>query len=120
MVERDAGVVMATSQGDSARLVVAGRPDPADCDRIAGLLDDVRAPRAVVRVDLSRATSLPVALLRCLMTAARRLADGGGGLVVVDPSAAAVRTLRTSGLHRVLAVEGWPTAAEHLEVDAGA
>lgn len=120
MVERDAGVVMSTSHGDRARLVVAGRPDPAACDRIDALLDDVRAPGTVVRVDLSHAASLPVAVLRCLVTAARRLADAGGGLVVVDPSPAAARTLRTSGLHHVLDVEGWPVPpAAQLRADAG-
>lgn len=108
--DNEQGVVMATARGDLARLVVSGRLGPAGVDRLRGLLDDVHGPGAVVSVDLAHAAVLPVAVLRALAATHRRLRDGGGGLVVEQPSAAAVRTLRTSGLHHVLQIQGWPAA----------
>jgi anti-anti-sigma regulatory factor len=95
---------MATTLADGARLRVRGRLDSAAGDRFNALLEDLVEPQAVVRVDLSRAEVLPVAVLRALAASHRRLGEAGG-LVVEDPSEAAVRSLRTSGLHRVLCVE---------------
>jgi anti-anti-sigma factor len=113
---------MSTSHGDDgARLLLAGRPDATSCERLAALLEDVRAPGAQVRVDLSRVEGLPTAVLRCLLATAVRLRGTGGRLVVEQPSAPALRVLRTSGLHRVLEVEGWPEQAPVLdEVGEGA
>jgi anti-anti-sigma regulatory factor len=101
------GVVLAAARGRSARLIVSGRLDDAAVDRLRALLDDVRAPGAVVRVDLSRAATLPLVALRALAAAHRDL-RGGARLVLEHPSPAAARALRTSGLHRVLRIDGWP------------
>jgi anti-anti-sigma factor len=101
------GVVMATAGDGATRLRVAGELDVRAVDRLRAQLEDAAGRGASVRVDLSRAGALPVALLRAL-AAAHRTTGSGGSLVVVDPSPAAVRVLRTSGLHRVLAVEQPP------------
>ena len=123
MSGRDAGVVMSTPHGDGLRLALSGHLDAGACDRLSALLADVRGPGAEVRADLSHAGPLPVAVLRCLVTTAHRLAEVGGRLVVEHPSAAAARGLRTSGLHRVLQVEGWPqppAVADVLDDEDGA
>jgi hypothetical protein len=104
------GVVMTTAGSGVARLRLVGRLDEAAVDRLRALLDDLAAPGAQVRVDLSRAGALPLVVLRALAVAHRGLAVGGGGLQVDDPSPAAARSLRTSGLHRALLVEGWPAS----------
>jgi anti-anti-sigma factor len=101
-------VVMSTTDDDGARLLLAGKLDESAVDRLRALLDDVAAPGAAVRVDLSRAALLPLGVLRALAAAHRRLHGGGGSLVVVDPSPQAARSLRTSGLHRALTVQAWP------------
>jgi anti-anti-sigma factor len=118
MTERDTSVVMSTSHGDGVRLVLAGRVDATSCERLAALLDDVRAPGAEVRVDLSRVERLPTAALRCVLATTVRLRETGGRLVVEHPSPSALRLLRTSGLHRVLEVEGWPLRAPLRRDDA--
>lgn len=105
------GVVLATASGDATRLRLSGDLSHEAVDRLAALVDDVAGPGASVLVDLSRAESLPLGLLRALTGAHRRLRDSGGTLVLLDPSPAVVRVLRTSGLHRVLQVQGWPEPA---------
>ncbi|HWH30900.1 MAG TPA: STAS domain-containing protein [Mycobacteriales bacterium] len=104
MQRSSAAQVMSVETADGVRVHVRGELDDAATGRLRGLLDDVVAPRSVVRVDLSRADGLPVAVLRALAATHRRLSEGGGGLVVEGPSPAARRVLRTSGLHRVLPV----------------
>jgi hypothetical protein len=101
-----AGSVMATSRAGRVRVHVRGRLDAAGAGRLRALLEDV-APGTSVRVDLSRAGTLPVAALQALAAAHARFADGDG-LVVEHPSAPAERSLRTSGLHRVLRLERRP------------
>jgi anti-anti-sigma factor len=107
MVEPERGVVMSTAGDAVIRLRVAGELDASAVDRLRAQLEDATVRGASVRVDLSRADALPLALLRAL-AAAHRTTGGSGSLVVTDPSPAAVRALRTSGLHRVLAVEQPP------------
>ena len=106
------GVVLSTvtptARGEATRLRLAGGLSTQDVDRLTALLDDVAGPGAVVVVDLSRAESLPLGLLRALAAGHRRLRDAAASLVIADPSSAAARVLRVSGLHRVLQVEGWP------------
>jgi anti-anti-sigma regulatory factor len=97
------GVVMSTTDGDGSRLRLVGRLDERAVDRLRALLDDVPVS-AHVRIDLSRAAGLPLAVLRVLAAAHRRLGVGGGSFVVVDPSPAAALALRTSGLDRALVV----------------
>jgi anti-anti-sigma regulatory factor len=104
------GVVMTTAGSGGARIRLVGRLDEAAVDRLRALLDDLAAPGAQVRVDLSGAGALPLVVLRALAVAHRGLAAGEGGLQVVDPSPAAACSLRVSGLHRALRVEGWPAA----------
>lgn len=109
---RDAGghgVVLSTDDADGARLHLVGSLDEAAVDRLRAVLDDV-VPGVQVRVDLSRSDGLPVGVLRALAAAHRRLGAGGGSFVVVDPSPAAVRALRTSGLDRALVVLAPPAA----------
>lgn len=117
MHDDEQGVVMSTARGDGARLLVSGRLGPSAAERLRALLDDVHGPGAVVRVDLSHAALLPLAVLRALAATHRRLRDGGGGLVLEHPSPAAVRALRTSGLHHVLRIEGWPAVATVDQTD---
>ena len=81
MQRSSAASVMSIATADGVRVHVRGRLDDASTVRLRGLLDDVGAPRSVVRVDLSRAEGLPVVVLRAL---------------------------RTSGLHRVLPVAARP------------
>jgi anti-sigma B factor antagonist len=104
-------VVMSTADDDGARLLLAGPLDEPALDRLRALLDDVAVPRAVVRVELARAGTLPLGALRALAAAHRRITAGGGTFVLLDPSPAAARSLRTSGLDRALAVQGWPAPA---------
>ena len=120
MAERGASVVMSTSHGDGARVLLAGEVDASTCERLGALLEEVRAPRAEVRVDLARVERLPTAVLRCLLATALRLREAGGRLVVEQPSPAALRVLRTSGLHRVLDVEGWPAGLDEVREGHGA
>lgn len=108
MQRSSAASVMSIATADGVRVHVRGRLDDASTVRLRGLLDDVGAPRSVVRVDLSRAEGLPVVVLRALTAAHRRLQEAGGGLVVESPSPAVLRALRTSGLHRVLPVAARP------------
>lgn len=115
MDQQEHSVVMSTSRPEGAHLRLAGELDEPAVDRLRALLDDL--PRgADVRVDLSRTGRLPLGVLRALAAAHRRLSAGGGAFVVAQPSHAAARTLRVSGLHRVLVVHGWPTDAP---VDVG-
>lgn len=111
------GVVMSTTDPEGARLHLVGDLDEAAVDRLRALLDDVPLGGAV-RLDLSRARVLPIGVLRVLAAAHRRLSGGGGSFVLVDPSPAAARDLRTSGLDRVLVVRA--TAAEQPAPDAAA
>ena len=74
-------------------------------ERLRALLDDAVAPRRRVVVDLSAVEHVSSAALAVLVSGHRRLRDGGGALVVRSPSAAVVRELRISGLHRVIAVD---------------
>lgn len=106
----DRGVVMSTAGQDGARLVLAGALDVTAVERLRALLDDVAGPAAVVRIDLSRATHLPLGVLQALAAGHRHVVAGGGSLVLTDPSPAATRALRTSGLHRALQVERRPLA----------
>lgn len=114
-MRRDAhGVVMSTEtstvRGDATRLLLAGVLDEDVVERISALLDDVAGPGVDVVVDVARAESLPLGVLRALVAAHRRLHASGGSLVLVEPSEAARRVLRTSGLHRVLQISGWPVS----------
>ena len=79
--------------------------DTAGADRLRALLEDAVAPRRRVVLDLSRVAHLSSAALAVLVSGHRRLRDGGGEMVVRAPSAAVVRELRISGLHRVIAVD---------------
>ena len=110
------GVVMSTEtsteRGDASRLLLSGVLDENVVDRVSALLDDLAGPGHDVVVDLSRAESLPLGVLRALVAAHRRLHASGGSLLVVEPSSAARRVLRTSGLHRVLPISGWPATVE--------
>lgn len=110
------GVVISTTDDDGARLVLSGSLDDVAVDRLRAVLDDVPGPRAVVRIDLSRAAHLPIGALRALAVTHRRLHGGEGRVVVVDPSPAALVSLRTSGLHRALRV-GQRSAAATATVD---
>lgn len=101
------GVVMSTTDADGGRLRLVGRLDDTAVDRLRALLEDLPAG-AEVQVDLSRAAGLPLGVLRVLAAAHRRSTAGGGSFVVVDPSPASARALRTSGLDRVLAVRAAP------------
>jgi len=96
--------VVQTARPDGVRLTVRGRLEGPAVDRLRALLEDAVAAGALVRVDLSRAEDVPVAVLRALASAHRRLAPGPGAVVVERPSPAARRALRTSGLDRVLPV----------------
>ena len=111
------GVVMSTEtstvRGGASRMLLAGVLDDEVVDRISALLDDLAGPGVDVVVDLSRSESLPLGVLRALVAAHRRLQASGGSLVVTEPSAAARRVLRTSGLHSVLQISGWPAPVEN-------
>jgi hypothetical protein len=112
---------MATGGADQLRLRVRGRLDADEAGRLRAVLEDVEGD-AAVRLDLSRSGPLPVDVLRALATASRRLDAGGGTVLVQRPSPAAALSLRTSGLHRVLRIEGWPApcGSAHLPRTAGA
>jgi anti-anti-sigma regulatory factor len=110
-VDEQHGVVMTTAAAGGARLRLVGHLDHVGVDRLRALLDDLAEPGARVLLDLSRAGALPVAVLRALAATHRLLAVSRGGLQVLDPSPAAARSLRTSGLDRALRVEGWPARA---------
>lgn len=103
------GSLMATTDGRGTRVRVRGRLDDADAGRLRALLEDAAPP--AVRVDLSRAGTLPPAVLRVLAGAHRARVEGAAGLVLEQPSRAATRSLRVSGLDRVLAVELRPGRA---------
>jgi anti-anti-sigma factor len=118
MSDDGAGVVLSTASGDATRLHLAGELSHEAVDRLSALVDDVAGPGACVVADLSRADALPLGLLRALVGAHRRLRDSGGSLVLADPSPAAARVLRISGLHLVLTVQGWPAAASPPETAA--
>ena len=105
------GVVLSTASGAATRIRLAGDLSLEAVDRLSALVDDVAGPGSVVVADLSRAEALPLGLLRALASAHHRLRDCGGSLVLADPSPAAARVLRISGLHRVLQVDGWPLPA---------
>ena len=79
--------------------------DTRGADRLRALLDDAAAPRRRLVLDLSGVEHVSSAALAVLVSGHRRLRDGGGALVVRSPSAAAVRELRISGLHRVIEVD---------------
>ena len=111
MSEDASGVVLATASGAATRLRLAGALSGEAVTRLSALADDVADRRAVALADLSRADALPLGMLHALAAAHRRLRDAGGSLVLVDPSPAAARVLRTSGLHRALQVQGWPASA---------
>lgn len=92
------GSLVSTTRPDGVRVHVRGRLDGSAVERLRALL----AEGGQVRLDLSRADALPVEVLRTL-AAAHRAAPGA--LVLEQPSPAATRSLRVSGLDRVLAVE---------------
>lgn len=106
---QDNGSLLATSDVAGLRLRLQGRLDAADAGRLRGLLDDAAAEGIAVRVDLSRAGDLGVDVLRVLAAHAR---DAASRLVLEQPSAAAARALRVSGLDRVLAVLPGRSASE--------
>jgi anti-sigma B factor antagonist len=112
--------VVQTARPDGVRLTVRGRLEGEAVERLRALLEDAVVAGAVVQVDLSRAEDLPVAVLRALASAHRRLAAGPGGVVVERPSPPAVRALRTSGLDRVLPVRPAPAPAERPALAAQA
>ena len=118
MQSSTASSVMSVATADGVHVHVRGRLDDAATGRLRGLLDDVVAPRSVVRVDLSRAEGLPVAVLRALAATHRRLHDAGGRLVLESPSVPARRVLRTSGLHHVLPVSTRPARATRAAAPA--
>jgi anti-anti-sigma factor len=89
----------------SVALAVAGDLDTGGADRLRAQLDDATAPARRLVLDLSQVEHLSSAALAVLVAAHRRLRDGGGALVVRDPSPAVVRVLRVSGLHRVILVD---------------
>ena len=90
------------------RLHAERRQDTGDVcigrDLVAGDADEVL-------VDLSRTAALPLGVLRVLAAAHRRLRGDVGSFVIVDPSPAAARALRVSGLDRVLVVLSAPAPA---------
>lgn len=108
MTEDLHSVVMSSACSAGARLLLSGDLDEPGVDRLRALLDDVAVPGADVRVDLSRAGHLAPGVLRALAAAHRRLGAAAGSFVLVHPSPAAARALRTSGLDRAFDVEGWP------------
>lgn len=105
------GMVLSTASRAATRLRLAGDLSHEAVTRLSALVDDAAGPGAVVVADLSRAEALPLELLRALAAAHRRLRDAGGSLVLADPSPAAARVLRISGLQRVLQVQGSPASA---------
>lgn len=113
------GVVLSTAVAGGVRLRLVGDLDSVAVDRLGALLDDAAQPGSDVVVDLSRAAALPISVLRALALAHRRLAAGVGELVLVDPSPAAARALRSSGLHRALHITGWPAPVVSEEPSPG-
>ena len=100
-----AGAPGPASHGEAV-LVVDGALDTRGSERLRALLDDAVAPRRRLVLDLSAVEHVSSAALAVLVSGHRRLREGGGALVVRSPSAAVVRELRISGLHRVIEVEG--------------
>ena len=90
---------------ESVSLALHGDLQQADVERLRALLDDAIAPGRRLVLDLSEVEHLSSTALAVLVAAHRRLRDGGGSLVVSRPSAAALRVLRVSGLHRVILVD---------------
>ena len=74
-------------------------------DRLRALLEDACAPGRRLVLDLGDVEHLSSAALAVLVSGHRRLRDSGGELVLRAPSAAVLRELRISGLHRVIAVD---------------
>lgn len=88
-----------------ADLVVEGEVDAEEAERLRALLDDAVAPGRRLVLDTSGVEHLSAAALGVLVGAHSRLRDGGGALVLLDPSPCVVRVLRVSGLHRELQVQ---------------
>ena len=87
------------------RLTVDRVVDTRGADRLRAVLEDAFAPGRRLLLDLGAVEHLSSAALAVIVSGHRRLRDGGGQLVLCAPSAAVVRELRISGLHRVIAVD---------------
>ena len=108
MSERTASAVLATARGEGPHLTLAGDLDSQGVARLRAVLEDEITPGARLSLDLSRVTHLSSDALALLVETYRRQRDSGGSLVVAAASPPVVRTLRVSGLHRVLPVEAGP------------
>jgi anti-anti-sigma regulatory factor len=100
------GSVLTAPRPGGTRIHLRGRLDAVGAGRLRAVLEDLPDRGSSVLVDLSRSGALPVAALRALAAAHARLQLGTGELVLERPSSAAALSLRTSGLDRVLRVEG--------------
>lgn len=118
MTDLTASVVLATARGDGPHLTLAGDLDRVGAARLRAVLEDEVAPGARLSLDLSRVTHLSSEALAVLVQAFRRQRASGGGVVLEAASEPVIRTLRVSGLHRVIAVKAGPTLAAPAELAA--
>ncbi len=90
---------------DETVVTVEGDLDLTGAERLRPVFQDAVAPRRRLVLELSSVTHVCATALAVLVAGHRRLRDAGGALVLRSPSAAVVRELRISGLHRVIAVD---------------
>lgn len=112
MTDLTASVVLATARGDGPHLTLAGDLDSLGAARLRAVLEDEVAPGTRLSLDLSRVTHLSSEALAVLTQVFRRQRGSGGAVVLQAASDAVIRTLRVSGLHRVITVQG--TSAVHV------
>ena len=98
--------IVINDAGSSATVVLNGRLDISGADVVALPLATLSGAKQSLVIDMAGVTFVASIGLRHLVMAAKAVGRRGGSLVLINPNAAVVEIITTSGLTDILRIEG--------------